>query len=100
MVLHSLGRQPEADAELTAYVRDYHEFWAYQIAEIYAWRNEPDAAFQWLERAYQQRDPGLGSLLSDTALANLRSDPRWEPFLEKMGLLEAWKSMPPEYRQL
>jgi TolB-like protein/cytochrome c-type biogenesis protein CcmH/NrfG len=100
MVLHSLDRQPEAAAEFTAYVRDYHEFWAYQIAEIYAWRNEPDAAFQWLERAYQQRDPGLGSLLNDTSLANLHGDARWEPFLEKMGLLEAWKSMPPEYRRL
>jgi hypothetical protein len=33
--------------------------WAYQIAEAYAFRGESGKAFEWLESAYKQRDPGL-----------------------------------------
>ncbi|HLF30663.1 MAG TPA: hypothetical protein VI566_06490 [Xanthomonadales bacterium] len=94
IILHTLGKQAEADAELAAFIEQYHEFWAYQVAEIHAWRNEPDEAFQWLETAYQNRDPGMGSLISDTSLRSLHGDPRWEPLLAKMGLLEAWKAKP------
>jgi adenylate cyclase len=94
VILHTLGRKADADAELASYVRDYHAFGAYQIAEIYAWRNQPDEAFEWLEKAYQQRDPGIGALLNDTAISNLYRDPRWEPLLQKVGLLDAWQAMP------
>jgi len=92
--LSVLGRKAESDEELVSYIRNYHEIGAYQIAEIYARRNQPDDAFQWLEKAYKQRDPGLGSLLNDTLLTNLYSDSRWEPLLQKAGLLDAWKAMP------
>jgi len=92
--LSALGKKAEADAELDAYIRNYQEMGAYQIAEIYAWRNEPDEAFNWLETAYQQRDPGLAWLLNDFSIRSLYSDPRWEPMLQKAGLLDAWKAMP------
>jgi TolB-like protein/cytochrome c-type biogenesis protein CcmH/NrfG len=92
ITLHTLGRKAEADAELASFIELNHEFGAYQIAEIHAWRNEPDEAFQWLEKAYQQRDPGLGALLNDTSIMNLHQDPRWQPLLEKVGLLDAWKA--------
>ena len=59
----------------------------YQIAEVYAFRGEIDTAFEWLERAYRQRDGGLPDFLKlDPLLANLHDDPRWPVFLEKMGL--------------
>jgi hypothetical protein len=61
---------------------------AYQIAEVHAYRGEKDRAFEWLERARQQRDPGLGGLRSDPLLANLQKDPRWNPFVRKMGLAD------------
>ena len=59
---------------------------AYQIAEGHAYRNEADLAFQWMERAYAQHDPGLISMKVDPLLRRLHDDPRWQPFLEKMGL--------------
>jgi TolB-like protein/Tfp pilus assembly protein PilF len=92
ITLHTLGRKAEADAELASFIELNHGFGAYQIAEIHAWRNEPDDAFQWLEKAYQQRDPGLGVLLNDTSIMNLYADARWQPLLEKVGLLDAWKA--------
>ena len=96
--LHSLGRQEESDAGLEAFIEAHSDFWAYQIAEVYSWRKETDRAFSWLEAALQYRDPGLSNLLSDRTLANLHGDTRWEPFLNKVGLLEAWQAMPAKYK--
>ena len=60
---------------------------AYQIAEAYAYRNEVDKAFEWLERAYEQRDPGVTYSATDVLLRpSLQGDPRWQPFLRRMGL--------------
>ena len=54
-------------------------------------------AFEWLETAFQQRDGRLTWILHYVYLRNLESDPRYPVFLEKLGLLEAWKAMSPEY---
>jgi hypothetical protein len=32
---------------------------SYQIAQVYAYRGEPDKAFEWLDRPYKQRDPRI-----------------------------------------
>ncbi len=53
---------------------------------MYAFRGEVDKAFEGLERAYDQRDPGLAWIRS-MLLANLHDDPRWAAFLEKLGLV-------------
>ena len=39
-----------------------------------------------LERAYVQRDSGLTNTFSDPLLGSLRDDPRWLPFVRKLGL--------------
>ena len=96
--LYSLGKQEESDLELKAFIEAHHEFWAYQIAEVYSWRNEADEAFYWLDAALRYRDPGLSNLMSDRTLRNLYSDPRWEPFLNKVGFLEAWQEMPARHK--
>ncbi len=49
---------------------------AFQIAEIYAYRGETDKAFEWLERAYKQRDGGLSQMKGDPLLRSLERDPR------------------------
>lgn len=59
---------------------------AYQIAQAHAWRGEKDAAFQWLERAFQQRDGGLVLLKNDALLVSLRQDARFQALLVKMNL--------------
>ena len=59
IVYYALGRKKESDAALSEYIAKYHASGAYQIAMIYAFRNESDEAFEWLERAYTQQDGGL-----------------------------------------
>ena len=53
---------------------------------MYAFRGEPDRAFEWLERAYRQRDAGLMEIKADPLLKNLERDPRYGAFLKKMRL--------------
>jgi hypothetical protein len=42
--------------------------------------------FEWLERAYRQRDGGLVQIKGDRLLRNLERDPRYNVFLKKMNL--------------
>src|SRR5438552_6537940 len=84
----SQKRIPESDAALAELIANTSETGAYQIAEVYAYRNDKDHAFEWLERARRQRDAGLPGLRADTLLRNLHDDPRWNAFLRTMGLAD------------
>jgi adenylate cyclase len=81
-------RIPESDAALAELIAKNGETAAYQIAEVYGYRNDKDHAFEWLERARRQRDAGLPGLRADTLLPNLHDDPRWDAFLRTMGLAD------------
>jgi adenylate cyclase len=61
---------------------------AYGTARVYAWRGEKDQAFEWLERAYAHRDPGLTWIKIDPIFRTLRGDPRYKALLHKMNLSE------------
>jgi hypothetical protein len=49
----------ESDTSLGEIIAKCHKGCAYQIAEVYAFRNHSDDAFEWLDRAYAKRDAGL-----------------------------------------
>jgi serine/threonine protein kinase len=59
---------------------------AYRIAELYADLGHKDAAFRWLNTAYQERDSLLVGLKTDFVLDPLRSDPRFAELVRKVGL--------------
>jgi TolB-like protein/DNA-binding winged helix-turn-helix (wHTH) protein/Tfp pilus assembly protein PilF len=86
MAYYALGRKKEADAALSEFIAKYHAVAAFQIAEVYALRNQPDEAFEWLDRAYAQRDSGLIVTKVDPLLKSLRNDPRYAAFLKKIRL--------------
>jgi TolB-like protein/DNA-binding winged helix-turn-helix (wHTH) protein len=60
----------------------------YGIAAVYAWRGEKEQAFEWLERAYVERDLSLTWLKIATDFRGLRGDPRYKALLRKMNLPE------------
>jgi TolB-like protein/class 3 adenylate cyclase len=86
MVLHTLGRAAESQAALTKLIDDHGAPAGYQVAEACAWRGEADRAFEWLEKAYAARDPGLMHTATDPLLKSLHGDHRWLRFVQKMGL--------------
>ena len=81
----SQGRREESDRLLAEVTARYAKFFAYQLGQVHAHRGEIDAAFDWLERAYGQHDPGLHHSLFDPVLAPLRTDPRWPVLMKKIG---------------
>ena len=85
MVYHTLGRNADSDATLAELTEKYASGGAFNIAHVLAWRNERDRAFEWLDRAVRQRDNGLADIVIEPLFANLTDDPRWLPFLRKIG---------------
>jgi len=82
---YALDRKKESDAALGELIEKYHAGEAYGISEVYAFRNQSDKAFEWLERAYAQRDGGLIATKVDPLLKSLHSDPRFAAFLKKLN---------------
>jgi len=88
IIHNAAGRRAESDAALQRFIANYQEDSAYQVAQVYGIRGEADLAFEWLERAFIQRDSGLNYVKADPDLRSLRADPRWNAFLRKMGLAD------------
>ncbi len=56
------------------------------VALVYASLGETDKAFEWLEKSYQMHEESLCSLKIDPKVDGLRSDPRFNVMLKKIGL--------------
>ncbi len=83
---YALGRKKESDAALSELIAKYHASDAYDIAEVYAFRNQSDEAFEWLDRAYAQRESSLIGTKVEPLLKSLHKDPRYAAFLKKLNL--------------
>jgi hypothetical protein len=53
---------------------------------IHGMNGNNDQAFEWLNRAIDQREVALVSIMVDPSFAGLRDDPRWETLLARMNL--------------
>jgi tetratricopeptide (TPR) repeat protein len=82
---HALGREKESKSALKELIAKYSTDFAFQVAEVYAFRNQPDEAFEWLDRAYAQRDSGLIGTKVDPLLKSLHNDPRYAALLKKLN---------------
>jgi len=56
------------------------------IVQAYLGTGDKDQAMAWLEKAYAQRSNGLTALKVDAAYDPLRSDPRFQNLLARLGL--------------
>jgi serine/threonine protein kinase len=86
IVHHEMGQERDSDEALRELIASYGSVAATQIAEVYGARGEADAVFEWLERGYEQQDPGLSQMTKSPHVRSLHGDPRWSAFLKKMGL--------------
>ena len=86
LVLPALGREAEARQRLDAYILKNQSWAPTYIAGIYVSFGDVDKAFDWLERAYQNRDAAMTTLLQDPLLIKLKDDPRWNELLDRVGL--------------
>ena len=59
---------------------------SYSIAIIYAGLNDKNKAFEWLNKAYDERSHFIALLKVETVLDNLRPDPRFADLMRRVGL--------------
>jgi len=85
MVQHELGHKAESDAALERLHQQYADDAAFNIGYVHAFRNEADAAFEWLERARRNGDPGLVEIANEPMFARVHSDLRWHALLARLG---------------
>jgi TolB-like protein/Flp pilus assembly protein TadD len=85
MAWHALGKQAESNAALAELIQNNEKTAAYNIAYVLAFRGEADRAFEWLDKAVTYNDPGLIEIAVQPLFANLHKDPRWGPFLHRIG---------------
>jgi tetratricopeptide (TPR) repeat protein len=85
IVHHALGQVAESDAALAELIEKYDQRLPAAIAIVLALRGEADRAFEWLDRAAQDKDPLLSITVVTPLFVNLIDDPRWLPFLESIG---------------
>ena len=82
------------DAALKDLIARYADGAAYQIAEVYGLRKDPDNLFTWLDRAWDTRDSGISRLLTDPFILPYKDDPRFAAFCKKVGLPRPGVTMP------
>jgi TolB-like protein/DNA-binding winged helix-turn-helix (wHTH) protein/Flp pilus assembly protein TadD len=88
-----VGRRAETQKILRAALRDLEQESTkvkaspYFIATLYAALGDKDTAFNFLERAYREKSLDLSwHLKADLRIDNLRSDPRYQSLLSRVGL--------------
>ena len=85
MAYHTLGRVAESEAVLARLIESTDDSELIR-ANIHAYRRESDQAFSLLNAEYERNGKGpFHSVAGDPLFTNLHADPRWIPFLEKIG---------------
>ncbi len=83
---YALGRKGESDAAFAELRKKYPDAKPFMIAVDLASRGDADGAFEMLEKAARTQDIDLGAAAVYPTLAVLHDDPRWLPFLRKLGM--------------
>jgi DNA-binding winged helix-turn-helix (wHTH) protein/TolB-like protein/Flp pilus assembly protein TadD len=82
------GRMSEAQAILNKFLetRKQHYLSPFLIALLCAGMDKKDAAFEWLNRALDERDPQMIWFHLDPQFEDLHSDPRYADLLRRMNI--------------
>jgi len=88
IVNHALNRPQPRDQALAELETQARELWPMSVAEAHAFVGHKDLAFEWLRRAYDEKDTTLYWIKGDPLLRSLEADARYKLFLRKMNLPE------------
>lgn len=87
LALHDLGRKTESDAALNEHQARVGETWPSEVAMVYAWIGDTNAAFQWLDKEIEVNGTyGWTQIPEDPHFRNLHDDPRWQALLSRVGV--------------
>jgi TolB-like protein/cytochrome c-type biogenesis protein CcmH/NrfG len=80
------GDRSVADTTLKDFIAKDSMGGAFQIAVLYAIREEPEQMFKWLDIAYEVRDSGLTQLAITPFFLSYRDDPRFAALCQKLNV--------------
>jgi tetratricopeptide (TPR) repeat protein len=86
LVKQAQGDRTATDTALKNFIARDSSGGAFQIAVLYAIRNEPDQMFRWLDTAYDTRDSGLTQLAVTPFFLPYRDDPRFMALCQKLNV--------------
>jgi TolB-like protein/DNA-binding winged helix-turn-helix (wHTH) protein/Tfp pilus assembly protein PilF len=87
-VYATMGKRAEAEKILGDLLRQSKTSYVspYMIAAIYSGLGQNDKAFEFLEKAYQEKSPDIAYFIkADLRIDTLRSDPRFQGLLRRMN---------------
>jgi tetratricopeptide (TPR) repeat protein len=88
LALHDLGRAEEFELAFSELRERWGNRWPSEVAHVYAWIGDPDAAFEWLDKAVDQNEDGLNTQFLRMFYTSVHDDPRWQAFREQTGTSE------------
>jgi hypothetical protein len=83
LVYHAQGRQQEKQAALAKLLANTAGA-EIQVAEAYGYIGDVAKAFEWLDLAYDKRDPGFMWTRGNPMFKSLQNDPRWQTVLARL----------------
>jgi TolB-like protein/DNA-binding winged helix-turn-helix (wHTH) protein/Tfp pilus assembly protein PilF len=85
MSAYAMGRQAEFEAEFGELRERWGRHWPSEVAQVYAWTGNADAAFEWLDKAVAKTEDGLNQQFLVPFYAPLHAEPRWAAFRGRTG---------------
>ncbi len=85
MALYSLNRQSEYEVALARIRELTTDETLSEVAQVYAWTGDFDAAFDWLDRGIEGDTFSVIREYASPFFSNLHADPRWQNVLERIG---------------
>jgi TolB-like protein/Tfp pilus assembly protein PilF len=83
-----LGKRADAEKIIKELQERYesHDADGRDLAVAYAGLNDKEQVFAWLEKAFQERSHFLGVLRLEMVFDSVKSDPRWDALLKRVGI--------------
>jgi len=88
------GNKAESDRIVSEVTSQPGPFSPFDMATICAAWRDPDGAFQWLDKAFEQRSVDVIWLKVDPRLDNLRSNPRFSGVLARLAPIQQLPEVP------
>lgn len=83
-IYHALGEIETSELLLQEFIAKYRTEIPYFAAMLFAYLEEPDLAFEYLDKAVEELALGLLGILGNRDFSNLYQDPRWPQLLERI----------------
>jgi len=90
LAFHDLGRKAEFETAFAELQDRWGDKWPSEIAMVYAWIGDKNAAFQWLDKEIEVNGTyGWTQIPQDAHFRNLNNDPRWQALLTRVGVSDS-----------